>query len=540
MLAQGRPPPRSPNNPDLVCTNPNCRGRGHTIENCWKLGGGKQGQYPKWWKGKPNAPLLNPSANTTTTSANPEGAISNSQIYALSTSNLEVGKTPVVPQEVAKAFADSGATAHFFHDRAVFRNYVERKGTVGHSSKKGVQFDILGQGDVDIRIIHNNVAHTLTFQNVFHAPSIASNLISIGLLDKLGWTAKIALTARSMSSPADKNLWHCRFGHTGVSRIGKAIDLLDGLDIRLGDILKCEDCTVANHKKCPFDGGSDVKKEPLERVYLDIFGLSQIASVGGNFYAMVLVDGGISKKFSYFTPNRTAETTLSNLNEFTNTAERQTGYKLKRVQDGGVRRMQPLPMSATFFLRLAIRAPSLRKTGPESDKTISEETGISKFDEHSIKCNFIGYESPGLHRCKVMGSDEVVRSRDTVFEEGPGHWTSEVEGEMDEDTNVDFLNYPTPKPTETENSDNQNQVMDTGYLGNQESEQNQHELENQHPSTIIPSVSHSRTKRPPTEPTRRSSRLKKPTRASTESIMYQEDEEGKAGQDSGEKTKLRF
>ncbi|KAJ3831763.1 hypothetical protein F5878DRAFT_516662, partial [Lentinula raphanica] len=74
MLAQGRPPPRSPNNPDLVCTNPNCRGRGHTIENCWKLGGGKQGQYPKWWKGKRDAPLLNPSANTTTTSANPEGA----------------------------------------------------------------------------------------------------------------------------------------------------------------------------------------------------------------------------------------------------------------------------------------------------------------------------------------------------------------------------------------------------------------------------------------------------------------------------------
>ncbi|KAJ3743839.1 hypothetical protein EV360DRAFT_15649, partial [Lentinula raphanica] len=48
---------RGPANPDLVGTNPNCKGRGHVIENCWKLGGGKQGQYPKWWKGRRDAPL---------------------------------------------------------------------------------------------------------------------------------------------------------------------------------------------------------------------------------------------------------------------------------------------------------------------------------------------------------------------------------------------------------------------------------------------------------------------------------------------------
>ncbi|KAJ3764903.1 hypothetical protein FB446DRAFT_604132, partial [Lentinula raphanica] len=71
MIAQGnaRQTPRGPANPDLVCTNQNCRGRGHTIENCWKLGGGKQGQYPKWWKGKRDAPLLPaPTANQASTS----------------------------------------------------------------------------------------------------------------------------------------------------------------------------------------------------------------------------------------------------------------------------------------------------------------------------------------------------------------------------------------------------------------------------------------------------------------------------------------
>ncbi|KAJ3963569.1 hypothetical protein EV361DRAFT_813263, partial [Lentinula raphanica] len=69
-LAANSLPRRGPANPDLVCVNPNCKGKGHVIENCWKLGGGKQGQYPKWWKGKRDAPLINPSANNTTTSAN--------------------------------------------------------------------------------------------------------------------------------------------------------------------------------------------------------------------------------------------------------------------------------------------------------------------------------------------------------------------------------------------------------------------------------------------------------------------------------------
>ena len=33
-----------------MCTNPNCkRQKGHTIENCFSKGGGKEGQYPDHW-----------------------------------------------------------------------------------------------------------------------------------------------------------------------------------------------------------------------------------------------------------------------------------------------------------------------------------------------------------------------------------------------------------------------------------------------------------------------------------------------------------
>ena len=34
---------------DILCTNPNCGQRGHTKDQCWQKGGGKEGQAPDWW-----------------------------------------------------------------------------------------------------------------------------------------------------------------------------------------------------------------------------------------------------------------------------------------------------------------------------------------------------------------------------------------------------------------------------------------------------------------------------------------------------------
>ncbi|KAJ7352237.1 hypothetical protein DFH08DRAFT_805514 [Mycena albidolilacea] len=51
----------------LVCTNPTCmtvRRKGHTMEECFHLGGGKAEQYPLWWQGKKHTPTAN-TANTT-------------------------------------------------------------------------------------------------------------------------------------------------------------------------------------------------------------------------------------------------------------------------------------------------------------------------------------------------------------------------------------------------------------------------------------------------------------------------------------------
>ncbi|THU98125.1 hypothetical protein K435DRAFT_661505, partial [Dendrothele bispora CBS 962.96] len=57
---------KGPANPGLKCTNQNCNRVGHTIENCFRKGGGKEGQYPSWWKGKRD----NSTSTTTSATAN--------------------------------------------------------------------------------------------------------------------------------------------------------------------------------------------------------------------------------------------------------------------------------------------------------------------------------------------------------------------------------------------------------------------------------------------------------------------------------------
>ncbi|KAJ3780896.1 hypothetical protein GGU10DRAFT_278553 [Lentinula aff. detonsa] len=84
--------------PDKNCNN--CKRIGHIAEECFRKGGGKEGQYPSWWKGKKDAG--GPSANVTTT---PEvGELT--QHYGLAALAEGVSEGEV--------FADTGASDHFF------------------------------------------------------------------------------------------------------------------------------------------------------------------------------------------------------------------------------------------------------------------------------------------------------------------------------------------------------------------------------------------------------------------------------------------
>ncbi len=67
--------------------NDACKGIGHTLDECWKLGGGRQGQYPPWWKGKQDAPMPS-SANLAT--ANMSSSKADSVYTNVTTLNMRI------------------------------------------------------------------------------------------------------------------------------------------------------------------------------------------------------------------------------------------------------------------------------------------------------------------------------------------------------------------------------------------------------------------------------------------------------------------
>jgi hypothetical protein len=170
---------------DLVCTNPVCGRTGHTIDKCFKPGGGMAGQYPDWWKKKgknTNTPTTQPSANIAVVPQNtPITHSGGGEFYAFTTQvQGRVGGGPQVT-----TYADSAASEHCFTDVADFVTYEPYKGN-GKTATKGGQFTITGTGRVVKRAVYDKRIVNLSFENAYHCPDLSHNLISIGHLDKTG------------------------------------------------------------------------------------------------------------------------------------------------------------------------------------------------------------------------------------------------------------------------------------------------------------------------------------------------------------------
>jgi hypothetical protein len=104
-----------------------------------------------------------------------------------------------------------------------------------------------------------------------------------------------ALTARSLKSPTNINIWHHQFAHFGASRIKEASKLVDGLEIIDAQSAgQCKDCILANLKCCAFDNEVIPEMVPLHQMNIDIWGPSHIISEGGALYAMKFHDSGTS------------------------------------------------------------------------------------------------------------------------------------------------------------------------------------------------------------------------------------------------------
>ena len=95
-------------------------------------------------------------------------------------------------------------------------------------------------------------------------------------------------------------LWHKRFGHISMELISKILkkDLVKGLPkIEFVKDKICDACQFGKQVKTSFKTKMHIStSRPLELLHMDLFGPSRIASLGGKYYAFVIIDD-----FSRFT-----------------------------------------------------------------------------------------------------------------------------------------------------------------------------------------------------------------------------------------------
>ena len=98
---------------DRTCTNLHCKnGKGHTIQNCFAYGGGKQGQYETWWRGPWNIHLP-PDQRTTANNVRPTSLFPPSNTTTSPTAAQFVA--PVQPLQQTPLPLQSPQTLPFAH-----------------------------------------------------------------------------------------------------------------------------------------------------------------------------------------------------------------------------------------------------------------------------------------------------------------------------------------------------------------------------------------------------------------------------------------
>jgi hypothetical protein len=180
---------------EVICQNKKCGRRGHTTEQCWAEGGGKEGQAPEWWtkitKGKKASANL--AENNKAEKDEPEDFA----MLAATTTNDDTALTCTsdfrseahAASGQSGIIIDSGASRHFSPDRSKFLNYKEFIDHEPIRAADGRTFHALGKGDIQISLPNGNQQSTLiTLKEVYYSPIMAFTLISVSCVDRAGFS----------------------------------------------------------------------------------------------------------------------------------------------------------------------------------------------------------------------------------------------------------------------------------------------------------------------------------------------------------------
>ena len=134
-------------------------------------------------------------------------------------------------------------------------------------------------------------------------------------------------------------IWHIRLAHIHMGHLNKLVSkhLVTGLpDIKFKADKLCDACQKGKQTKTSFKSKQHIStSNPLELIHMDLFGPSRTRSLGGNYYALVLVDDYSRFTLTFFISSKSD--TFSVFRKFAKIVENVKDLKIKSIRsDHGV------------------------------------------------------------------------------------------------------------------------------------------------------------------------------------------------------------
>ena len=219
---------------------------------------------------------------------------------------------------------DSGCSFHMCPHLEWFQDLAECSGSVLLGNENTCS--IRGVGSIKLRM---NDGSLIILSEVRFIPEVKRNLVSLGTLERKGYcfvsengemkvckgqdvkmVAKRAgslyylqatvITGESHSVVKnDLSSWHQRLGHPAEGTL-KA--MISKKVVEVGSTArmeKCEDCLLGKAKKLSFPAGNHTSTSPLDYIHSDLWGPSQVKSLGGGKYYMSIIDDFSRKVWVY-------------------------------------------------------------------------------------------------------------------------------------------------------------------------------------------------------------------------------------------------
>src|SRR5262245_30941426 len=309
-------------NSNVKCNN--CSRKGHVESDCFRPGGGKEGQAP-WQKDqdkdkdKDKAKSANKVTDNNAKSEKGEGK------YAFTVFSKDDQHALTASADKSEAAVDSGASVHYCPDRSKFVTYEKVTGPAIYAAD-GRAMKAVGKGNIEIRLPNKGDHTKVTLQDVYHVPDMTTTLISVACLDKAGFIAHFGRGLCRIEAPDNKVIAeiplqhglyalgvhnpnsnmalsatqklslaqaHKTLGHIHYRAIidGIRAGNISGIELTDTEEVFCEPCAQAKPHRKPFpQQAKNRAKEFGERIVMDLWGPASVESIGRKKYSLDFID----------------------------------------------------------------------------------------------------------------------------------------------------------------------------------------------------------------------------------------------------------